>query len=157
MSCTVSAAQHCCKELMPSSIATNVATPTDWLVWPASRFAWPTQPAPKTNSIESNPEFRVSCFAHLAYASSPHPATFLHTSRVSCVLHLLHPVQRVCAPPSGSDPKSRIHCMHSTNSIPSSPFSMIVLPLCLLCGGGVWGHCPSHRCAGGGRLACCQL
>jgi len=103
---------------MPSSTATNVAGPTGRLVGPTSRLAGPTQPAPETNSIL---EFRASCFAHLAFASSPHPATFLHTSRVSCVLHLLHPVQRVRGPPSGSDPNSRIHCTHSTNSTPSSP------------------------------------
>ncbi len=111
---------------MPSSTATNVAGPTGRLVGPTSRLAGPTQPAPETNSIL---EFRASCFAHLAFASSPHPATFLHTSRVSCVLHLLHPVQRVRGPPSGSDPNSRIHCTHSTNSTPSSPFPL----LCCLC------------------------
>jgi hypothetical protein len=111
---------------MPSSTATNVAGPTGRLVGPTSRLAGPTQPAPETNSIL---EFRASCFAHLAFASSPHPATFLHTSRVSCVLHLLHPVQRVRGPPSGSDPNSRIHCTHSTNSTPSPPFPL----LCCLC------------------------
>ena len=118
---------------MPSSTATNVAGPTGRLVGPTSRLAGPTQPAPETNSIL---EFRASCFAHLAFASSPHPATFLHTSRVSCVLHLLHPVQRVRGPPSGSDPNSRIHCTHSTNSTPSSPFhycAASVHALCWLC------------------------
>ncbi len=69
------------------------------------------------------------CFAHLVFDAFPHPVTFLRISRVCCVQHLPHPVQRVRGPPSGSDPNSRIQCdMHSTNSTPSSPCPFLCCP-----------------------------
>ena len=66
--------------------------PVDRQVGLNCRLAGPTQPAPER---KRHLEFRFACcFVHLAFASSPHPATFLLTSRVSCVRHLLH--QALC-------------------------------------------------------------
>ena len=94
MSCTVSAAQHCGSETMPSKTQITDTGSADRLVGPTRTLS----PREKTQH----------CDSITASASLPPTATqyYLHTHLHSCVSHRYRLVKHVRGPPSGSDTTS---------------------------------------------------